>query len=119
MPGAWKHDDEPKRRDEPATPRAVGGTGAAPGLGAELGVPPTMAGADPAADPALAGTKPAMMGVYDQPERRFGGLAPLILLLVVIAALLAIGWVLFATHSEAPKASSLVPLAEEVLRLSA
>ena len=119
MPGAWNQDEPQRRRDEAATGPAIGGSGVASGLGAELGVPPTLAGADAAADPAMAGAKPAMMGVYDRPERRFGGLAPLLLLLVVIAALLAIGWALFASHSEAPKVTSLLPLVEEAFRLAA
>jgi hypothetical protein len=119
MPGAWNQDEPRRRREDTATGPAVGGSGVASGLGAELGVPPTLAGADAAADPAMAGAKPAMMGVYDRPERRFGGLAPLLLLLVVIAALLALGWALFAGHSEAPKVTSLLPFVEEALRLAA
>jgi hypothetical protein len=115
MPGAWNQDEPQKRREDVATKPAIGGSGVASGLG----VPPTLAGADAAADPAMAGAKPAMMGVYDRPERRFGGLAPLLLLLIVIAALLALSWALFAAHSGAPKVSSLLPVVEEALRLAA
>jgi hypothetical protein len=118
MPGAWNNEGQPKRPEDEVRETAIGGSGSAPGLASELGGPRAQAGAGGPVEE-MAGAKPAMMGVYDQPERRFGGLAPLILLLVVIAALLALSWALFATHSEAPKASSLAPLAEELLRLSA
>jgi hypothetical protein len=91
-------DPERRRRDAETLGRtAIGGDGAAAGLGAELGLPPRAAGST---DPTMAGAKPAMLGVYDAPApgSRFGALGPLLLVLIVIGVLLLLAYALFAAH---------------------
>jgi hypothetical protein len=89
-------DPERRQRDAESLGRtAIGGDGAAAGLGAQLGLPPDAAGA---ADPAMTGSKPSMLGVYDAPEAgsRFGALGPVLLVLIVIGVLVLLGYALFA-----------------------
>jgi hypothetical protein len=101
-------DPERRRRDAESLGRtAIGGDGVAAGLGAELGLPREAAGRH---DPAMAGAKPAMLGVYDAPAPggRFGALGPVVLVLAVIGVLLLLAYAVFAAHDEAgaPRAAA-------------
>jgi hypothetical protein len=108
---------EHRRRDAEALGGpAIGGDGVSPGLGAELGVLPSAAGAT---DPAMAGTKPSMLGVYDRPRGRFGPLGPLILVLAVLGILLLLAYALFATHGGIGAHADATDLIGEILRLPA
>jgi hypothetical protein len=69
----------------------------------------------------MGGTKPAMLGVYEQPmaSGRFGALGPLILVLIVIGILLLLVYVLFAAHGGGGHAADATGSLGTVFRLIA
>jgi hypothetical protein len=111
-------DEGPRRReDEALGGPAIGGAGVAPGLVGGLGVPPPLGGAD---DPARAGAKPAMLGVYgERPSAasRLGAIGPLVLVLVVLGILLLLAYALFAAKGDIQPTADAAAALEPALRL--